>query len=268
MSKLKVSLLQMEQFQKDPDKNLEILRRYMSSMPEGTDLVVLPEMWITGFMTSKEELDERLISESYKVGKVTMSELSEEYHTAIYGSLIEPLEDGTLLNSGFFFDEGGELIGYYPKHQLFGPSGEKNYFRSGKERVQITFKGFTIRLAICYDLRFPVWLRQDRSLGLYDILLFCANWPISRADHWDLLLKARAIENQAFVVGANRVGAGPKGIHYPGLSAVYDGWGETLAIGRMWYEGWISAQLEKAALSHLRASFPVLETLDSFILTD
>ena len=256
----------MEQKQKDVEANLRAVRDFCRSLPEKTDLVVLPEMWTTGFMTTKGELERELIEESFQKGRDTMKALATEYGTAVYGSLIEPLPDGKLSNSAFFVDESGEERGYYPKHQLFGPGGEKKYFRAGDRRVQIEYKGFQVRLAVCYDLRFPVWLRQDRDLGLYDILLLCANWPSPRQEHWQTLLKARAIENQAFVVATNRVGKGPAGLSYPGRSAVYDAWGESIAVGDPARAGWLTATLSVDELVSTRKSFPVLDTLDPFSL--
>lgn len=177
----------MEQKQKDYEANLRAVRDFFRTLPEKTDIAVLPEMWTTGFMTTKEELDRELIEEAFQKGREAMKALASEYGTAVYGSLIEPLVNGKLSNSAFFVDESGKEIGYYPKHQLFGPGGEKKYFSAGDRRVQIAYKDFQIRLAVCYDLRFPIWLRQDRSLGLYDLLLFCANWPEPRQEHWQTL---------------------------------------------------------------------------------
>ena len=264
---LKGALLQMEQKQKAFADNIASVERYFEHLPEGTDLVVLPEMWTTGFMTSKEELDEGIISESFLMGKEAMARLSREHSVAVYGSLIEPLKDGKLSNSAYFYGRDGEITGYYSKHQLFGPGGERTYFEAGSERVQISFGGFRIRLAVCYDLRFPVWLRQDESLGLYDLLLVCANWPLPRDSHWQTLLKARAIENQAFVLATNRIGDGPKGLVYPGLSTALDGWGNELATGEKREAGWLTAELRLADIQKTRSSFPVLDTLDSFDLT-
>ena len=265
---LRVALLQMRQIQKDCRANLATVESAFGQLPPGTELAVLPEMWITGFMTSKGELDRTLLRESFEAGRETMSRLSRTYHTALYGSLIEPLEEeeGRLYNSGLFYDPSGELIGYYPKHQLFGPGGERDYFKAGDRRVQIAYGGFQIRLAVCYDLRFPVWLRQDESLGLYDLLLVCANWPEPRQDHWQTLLRARAIENQAYVAAANRIGPGPGSLTYPGLSALLDGWGKEIHAGDNRAEGWLTAELKRSALSRLRTVFPVLDTLDHFRL--
>lgn len=256
----------MEQKQKDYEANLRAVRDFFRTLPEKTDIAVLPEMWTTGFMTTKEELDRELIEEAFQKGREAMKALASEYGTAVYGSLIEPLVNGKLSNSAFFVDESGKEIGYYPKHQLFGPGGEKKYFSAGDRRVQIAYKDFQIRLAVCYDLRFPIWLRQDRSLGLYDLLLFCANWPEPRQEHWQTLLKARAIENQAFVAATNRVGKDPAGLHYPGLSAVYDAWGTSTAVGDSARAGWLTATLSADELATTRKSFPVLDTLDSFSL--
>ena len=264
---LSVALLQMEQSQKDPKRNLGTLLSFFDSFPKGTDLAVLPEMWITGFMTSREELDHELIRESFEEGKRAMQELSKRHSSAIYGSLIEPLEDGSLSNTALFFTPDGQQAGYYSKHQLFGPGGERDYFSSGKDRVQITYKGFELRLAVCYDLRFPVWLRQDRTLGLYDALLICANWPHPREKHWQTLLEARSIENQAYVIATNRIGNGPKGLVYPGLSAVLDAWGKEVQRGAKDAPGWLTATLSHEALDVTRSSFPVLDTLDRFSLT-
>ena len=263
---LKAALLQMKQKQKAYADNIASVENYFTRLPEGTELVVLPEMWTTGFMTSKEELDEEIIFESFRLGKEAMAKLSREYRVAVYGSLIEPLPGGKLSNSAYFYGSDGELMGYYPKHQLFGPGGERTYFEAGSNRVQITYGGFRIRLAVCYDLRFPVWLRQDEGLGLYDLLLVCANWPLPRDGHWQTLLKARAIENQAFVLATNRIGDGPKGLVYPGLSTALDGWGNELASGDMREAGWLTAELRLADIQKTRSSFPVLDTLDRFEL--
>ncbi len=261
---LNVALIQMEQRQCDVAWNISHLHDLLAREPmEGVDLLLLPEMWTTGFVT----IDEEGIEGAYDKGREAMRKLSERYGCAVYGSLLRKTESGRLANAGVFMDVNEGMEAEYHKVHLFGPGGEAKYFLAGDKRCVVSWRGWDILLTICYDLRFPVWMRYSAELP-YDLILCCANWPRPRQDAWKMLLRARAIDNQAYVLGCNRVGAGPKGLVYTGDSILSDPKGELLHDVIEGQEAVLRATLDLGKLRHFRTGFPVLADADPFTLLD
>lgn len=215
---LKVTLVQTELLWEDIQGNLQLLEKKMESISE-TDLIVLPEMFTTGFTMSPQNLAEPMEGPTVS----WMKALAQAKNAVICGSAIIT-ESGHYYNRFIAAYPGGESVIYDKKH-LFTLAGEDKSYQPGDQRVVFEVKGWTIRPMICYDLRFPVWARSrraDSNPWEYDLLLYVANWPKPRTIAWDTLLQARAIENQAYCVGVNRIGTDANGLEYVGHSAVYD----------------------------------------------
>lgn len=219
MSNLNVSLVQTEQFWEDKEANYAHLNQVFSEIGE-TDIIVLPEMFNTGFSMNPSALAEEMsTSEAFNWLKSKAAQKS----SAIYTSFMVK-ENDCFYNRGIFMLPSGEYV-KYDKRQLFSLAGEDHVFSAGKEKVIVEYKGWKILLQICYDLRFPEIQRNqldEFQKPEYDLLLTVANWPKSRSLHWKTLLTARAIENQCYVVGVNRVGTDGKGLEYSGDSVSVD----------------------------------------------
>ncbi len=198
----------------DKTANLAKTENQLAKLSGTTDLVVLPEMFTTGFCTDQLDLAET--NEGETMCKI--KDWAQKFNFAITGSFIAT-ENNNYYNRGFFaFPDGG--IQFADKRHLFSVGGEDKYFSSGENKPIISYCGFNIRLLVCYDIRFPVWSRNVDNQ--YDILIYVANFPASRIKNWDILLRARAIENQAYVCGVNCTGTDGAGIHYNGHSALLD----------------------------------------------
>ena len=252
---LKVALLQKEIAWGDPVKNRESFSNAISRCGRA-DLYILPEMFSTGFCSKSQFFAEP--SGNSSLG--WMKECALRFNAAIAGSIAID-EGGTCYNRFYFVKPNGETV-FYDKRPLFTYGGEDNFFKGGKERRIIEYKGFRILLQVCYDLRFPVF---SRNMQDYDLAIYVASWPASRAEVWSALLKARAIENQCYVIGVNRVGDDPES-HYSGNSAVIDAYGHTVAACTPEKEDTVCAELDLAELEEFRKKFPVLEDRDIFEL--
>jgi len=212
-----------------------------------TDLIVLPEMFSTGFTMRSRELAERMDGPTVQ----WMREQAAKLGAAIYGSVV--IEEGdAFTNRGLFVRPDGTVT-HYDKRHLFRMANEHDHYAAGKERVVVDWRGWRILLQICYDLRFPVF---SRNLNDYDLALYVANWPEARRYPWSQLLVARAIENLAYVVGVNRVGMDGKGIHYSGDSAAVDHKGERMVQLEAGRELTRTLRLQGQALVDLRTRFP------------
>lgn len=219
-----------------------------------SDLYVLPEMWSSGFTMQPE-----LHSESEPGPALAwMKQTSSRTGAAVAGS-VAVRENGSFRNRFYFVKPDGSVT-FYDKHHLFTYSGEDRQYEAGNERVLVEWKGIRFRLIVCYDLRFPLWCRNR---GDYDVLLCVASWPDRRSDAWKLLLRARAVENQCYVVAVNRVGDDPT-CHYTGDSAVIDAYGRTVAECRSGEESSCSAETDMEKLAEFREKFPVLRDADNF----
>jgi len=220
MESLKVTLVQSHLHWENPVANRAHFSSLINAIEEETDLIVLPEMFTTGFTMHPDNLFDEPDGETVS----WMQEIAKKKNAAITGSLIIK-EEGQYFNRLFFVTPEGAIKTYDKKH-TFTLAGEHKVFKAGTAIKQITYKGWKIRPLICYDLRFPVWARNTDD---YDVLLYVANWPDKRVAAWDALLKARAIENMAYCIGVNRIGLDGNGHQYTGHSAAYDVLGEHIS---------------------------------------
>lgn len=255
---MRISLIQTDIVWEDKTQNLSQLENKLAGLRQTTDLAVLPEMFTTGFSMNSHALAETMDGETI----ATLKQWSKKFGFAITGSFICS-EAGSYYNRAIFITPQGE-IRHYDKHHLFRMSQEPQHFRSGKEKCIFTYMGWNICLNICYDLRFPVWLR-NRS-NEYDLLIFVANWPIPRRNAWETLLCARALENQAYVCGVNRIGIDGNGLKYSGQSLVFNAKGERIVEFEDNEECIQTINLDKDALLSFRAKFPVWQDSDDFLL--
>lgn len=252
---MKVSVIQQDIVWGDPEHNVRHLDKVLAGAP-GSDLYVFPEMFTTGFATAEGAR----VESGPSVGLQWMKRKAAETGAAFAGSIALDPGDGMLVNRLYFVRPDGSFE-YYDKRHLFKYGGEHYRFNAGDRRVIVEYKDVRIMLAVCYDLRFPVWLRNR---GDYDALLVVANWPKPRRFAWDTLLRARAIENQCFVLAANRVGEDPECV-YTGGSAIIGPYGEDLEAAPDLKECVITQELNMKHLREFEAKFPVLADADAFI---
>lgn len=257
--KLRLSLLQSNILWEDKAGNLAKLGCLLPSLAGCTDIAVLPEMFSTGFTMRPE-----LFAEPTNGQTITqLRQWSKEYNIALAGSFIARDENFYYNKAFFLTPEGGEY--YYNKHHLFRLSEEPNHYQAGKERLIVNYRGWNIFIAICYDLRFPVWCR---NVGCeYDLMLVPASWPSSRERAWSILLPARAIENLCYIAGVNRVGHDGFGVKYTGASALYNAKGESQALFCESEEGIRTVELSLADLQNFRCKFSAWKDADGFVLT-
>lgn len=252
---MKVSILQHDIAWGNPTENRQHLELLIESAPEA-DLYVLPEMWSTGFATEPEGLAER-----DDATLQWMKQMASRYDAALAGSVAVE-ENGKFYNRLYFVKPDG-VVEYYDKHHLFSYGGEDKHYACGNKRVVVEWRGVRFLLTVCYDLRFPVWMRY---CGDYDAILCVANWPTVRIDSWNILLRARAIENQCFVVGVNRVGKDPN-CEYCGCSAIINPYGQIIVECERNSECSAEAVLDMQMLEAYRAKFPALNEKDKFEIT-
>lgn len=254
---MKITLLQSDIIWEDKNQNFTRLERLISEIPEGTDMVFLPEMFTTGFSMNPENLCE----DPGSVTEEWLQRMALRFKIGIGGSYIVN-EHNAYFNRWLFVASGGRVCKYDKRH-LFSPGNEHAFFSQGRDRIVFNFKELRISPNICYDLRFPVWSRCRND---YDLLVNSANWPQGRRDVWITLLRARAIENQCYVAGINRVGIDGTGISYCGDSMIIDPKGEVIASGRQNSECIVSADISLEELKDFRCKFPVLDDGDAFNL--
>lgn len=252
---MKIALLQSDIEWAMPCRNRFGAEAMIASAP-GCDLYVLPEMFSTGFCTSPEGVAEPEPCDSLK----WMKDSAEMFSAAIAGSVAVE-ENGRFFNRFYFVTPDGNAV-HYDKRHLFTYGGEHLKFTAGKERKIVEYKGVRILLQVCYDLRFPVW---SRNRGDYDMALYVASWPETRADAWRQLLKARAIENQCFVAGVNRIGTDPSN-SYCGGTMLIDPYGKVIAECADGMESVAVAEISMEELAAFRQKFPVLDDADDFEL--
>lgn len=252
---MKVVILQRDIAWADPAENVRQATAAIDRQP-GADLYVLPEMFSTGFATRPEGVAEKADSETLH----WMVRQAAARDAAVAGSLA--VEDGGRHYNRLYFVHPDGRVETYDKRHLFTYSGEDRHYTRGTRRTIVPFRGVRFLLQVCYDLRFPVW---SRNRGDYDVALYVASWPASRIAAWSALLRARAIENQCYVVGVNRVGRDPVA-EYSGASVVIDPYGHTLAACEDYRTGEAEAVLDMERLASFRRKFPVLEDGDAFSL--
>ena len=254
---MKVTILQLNSIWGNPEENIKKAERLMSESID-SDLFVLPEMWSTGFATEPIGIAE---DENKCKALSWMKEMANKYQIAISGSLAI-LQNGIYRNRLYFINGRNGLVSYYDKHHLFRYGHEDRYYKPGGEHTIVEYMGFRILLLTCYDLRFPLWSRYAEDLK-YDMIICVANWPESRQNAWKILTRARAIENQAFVVACNRVGD-DKYCHYRGQSAIISPIGKTLVNCPPNKESSVSFFLNLESLVQQRAKFKVLDDRDQW----
>ena len=257
---LKTTIIQTNLFWQDREANINMFEEKIMSLKENTDLIVLPEMFTTGFTMDAENNAEHCINELQFVPTVKkMQEWSKNKDSAICGSLIVE-EKGIYYNRLYFVKPDGSYQ-YYDKRHLFRMAGEAEHYSAGSEKVIIEYKGWKIKPLICYDLRFPIWSRNVNNE--YDLLIYVANWPAPRSTAWQTLLKARAAENLAYCIGVNRVGKDENDFHYSGNSAIIDFKGETVFENEN-DEVSHTETLSKRDLDSYRKRFPAHLDADTF----
>jgi predicted amidohydrolase len=258
MTTLNTLLVQAQLRWKNPQRNREHLEQLVTEAPGDLDLAVLPETFTTGFLGDADLPEEGMDGPTVS----WMQRLAEARKCALAGSAVIT-ERGRRFNRLLFVTPDGE-VGHYDKRHLFAFGGENLRYTAGRRRVIFDYLGWRINLQVCYDLRFPAWCRNRDD---YDLMLLVANWPAKRVGHWSLLLEARAIENQAWVIGVNRVGEDGNGIQYPGCSVVHDPLGARVAdLGGT--EGCQRVELDLATVAEVRSRFPFQADADRFELTD
>jgi len=249
---MKVTILQRNIIWARPKENQQRAEKAMIA-EQGSDIYVLPEMWSTGFATHPEG-----IAEADGSSLQWMQKMAAQLNAAVCGSIATDI-DGNYRNRFYFVYPNGQYK-YYDKHHLFTFGGEHKHFTAGNERVIVEFRGVRILLQVCYDLRFPTFARNSND-DRYDIAIYVASWPTARIKAWSALLTARAIENQAFIIGVNRVGKDP-GNDYCGASVILDAYGDTLAACTLNDDCAVTAELDMEALAAFRIKFPVLNDAD------
>ncbi len=256
---LRVTLVQSDIFWEDKVRNLGLCGKILESLSGKTDLVIFPEMFTTGFTMRAKALAETSEGETVRM----LRQWSAAYQMAISGSFIAENSSGQYFNRGFFIAPSGEQY-FYDKRHLFRMGAEHETFSPGNRQLTLQYKGWNIRLVVCYDLRFPVWIRNVDNA--YDLLICCANWPDTRKKVWETLLQARAYENYCYVCGVNRVGTDGEGLHYDGGSLLIDPKGKRL-IRAIKSEPQIrTATIYKEPLERLRKKFPAWMDADLFKL--
>jgi omega-amidase len=254
---LRILIIQSAISWKDTAGNLQRYSSLMQRSEQPVDLILLPEMFTTGFISTPDDVTESMQEKALSWLKQTAVRLN----CGVAGSMIVS-EDNTYYNQLICAHPTSETD-YYNKRHLFRVAGEEDQYSRGLQRTVSRIKGWRICWQICYDLRFPVWCRNQ---GDYDILVFVANWPASRGDVWNTLLRARAIENQCYVLGVNCIGEDGNHISYHGDSSVIDPKGNRINDPDNGEEKLIYAELSHSSLVDFRNKFPVLRDADKFMI--
>ena len=256
MTTIKVSIVQYNIEWENKQANFRKIEK-LANQIDTTDLIVLPEMFSTGFSMNVSGMAEKMNGLSVN----WMKQFSVEKNAAVCGSLIIE-EDRKYYNRLLFVQPDGQIHRYDKRH-LFSMGDEQKHYSPGNKRLIVDFRGFRILPLICYDLRFPVWSRNQND---FDLMIYVANWPTPRRKAWKTLLKARAIENQSYLVAANRTGTDANGINYSGDSYTIDGKGKITRKLEKSEEGAISEKFSLESLQKFRQKFSVLNDADRFSL--
>ena len=261
MNNLKITVIQSNLYWENKTENLKMFSEKIVAIKEQTDLIVLPEMFTTGFSMSPEKLFDTMDGETIQ----WMKQEAENKNCVITGSFICK-ENGRYYNRLVWMKADGSYECYDKRH-LFRMAQEDKHYTAGDKKIIVELNGWKICPLICYDLRFPVWARQNSGTENagpeYDVLIYVANWPERRSLAWKTLLQARAIENQCYVVGVNRVGNDGNNIYHSGDSMVVD------PLGEVFYhqkdaEAIYTISLDKAHLENIREKLPFLKDADDF----
>jgi predicted amidohydrolase len=255
MQDLKITIIQTKLFWENPEKNLTMLGEKIDAITEETDLIILPEMFTTGFTMNAASFAEKEKGSTL----LWMIDKAVAKNADVIGSIIAE-EHNKYFNRLYWVKSSGNYVKYDKRH-LFRMAGEHKIYSSGRKKIIQEIKGWKILPLICYDLRFPVWSRAPKYD--YDVLVYVANWPERRSSHWRLLLKARAVENQAYVIGVNRVGKDGMDISYKGESAIIDPLGNII-MQEAEKEFVHMEKLSWEKLHKYRTKFPVWMDSDTF----
>lgn len=261
---LTITTIQTNLHWENRDANLRMLEDKLRNLEQPTEIVVLPEMFSTGFSMRPAELAESMDGETVN----WMKDMSARYKVVLAGSVIIE-EEGKFYNRFIWMLPNGQY-GIYDKRHRFAFAGEDRFYTAGNKRMIASVKGWKINLQVCYDLRFPVWARQqlhtndsDEPVPEYDVLIYVANWPERRSHAWKTLLCARAIENQCYVIGVNRVGKDGNDIYHSGNTMVIDPLGEVL-YHMADEEDIFTITLQREHLENVRSKFPFWRDGDEF----
>jgi len=257
MKELSITIIQTSLHWENAQANRVQFSNLMEQVSGKTDLIVLPEMFTTGFSMKAPKLAESMQGETHQ----WMISEAKKHNAAICGSVIIT-EGGKYFNRLFFALPDGSYKTYDKRH-TFTLAGEDKTYAAGSDKLIIEYRGWKICPLVCYDLRFPVWARNVED---YDVLLYVANWPTKRISAWDALLKARAIENMCYTVGVNRVGEDENGHNYVGHSAIYDVLGEQISTKDFENEFVETIRLSKEHIESLRDRLQFLNDRDNFTL--
>jgi len=261
MSDIRIALLQSDLQWENPKANLKMFEKKINGINENVDIVVLPEVFTTGFTMEPMGVAEPFKGDTFR----WMEKTARERNIVLVGS--KPVqENGKFYNRLIWMQPDGNYYKYDKRH-LFSFAGETKNYSPGKERVIVEYKGWKFLLIICYDLRFPVWCKNNYNseYGLeYDCIINIANWPAPRRHVWDILLKARAIENQSYMVGVNRIGEDGNGVKHRGDSAVICPKGEVLSTLKPDEEKTDIVNMSRKTLDEFRSKFRVWEDWDNF----
>lgn len=258
LESLNIHFLQLNLHWEQARSNRDKIEQMLRDAPPA-DLILLPEMFSTGFSMKAEQLAETPQGKTFQ----WMQQMAAEREAAVCGSLITE-DQGLYYNRLYFVEPSGDFT-TYDKHHLFTLAGEEKVYSPGQKKVSVNYRGWRINLQVCYDLRFPVWCRNDEE---FDLQLFVANWPERRSYAWRQLLRARAIENVTYVAGLNRVGPDGNQVDHSGDSALIDPLGEAVAEAEAGREMLFSAEASKENLAKIRKRFAFLKDRDSFSLSE
>ena len=275
MSTLTITTIQSSLHWEDKQANLAMFEKKILGIAEKTEIVILPEMFSTGFSMKPEQLADTMEGETV----AWMQKVAAQKRIVLTGSVIIE-EEGHYFNRLIWMLPNGQF-GFYDKRHLFAYANEHEHYMPGQKRLIASVKGWKINLIVCYDLRFPIWCRQSRTAIVqgdpteeelmepiapeYDLLICVANWPERRNHAWKTLLQARAIENQAYVVGVNRVGNDGNNIYHSGDTMIADAMGQVLYT-REHEDDIFTITLKKDALEEVRQKLPFLEDADDFMI--
>jgi omega-amidase len=254
-NQLKIAILQSDLVWENPDENRNNFSKKIKKISDDTDLIVLQEMFTTGFTMNAEKVAETMNDSTI----AWMLQKAKEKDALVIGSII--IKVNNKFYNRLIVAFPNEELKYYDKRHLFSFAGEDKIFTSGSKKLIFEYKGFRICPLICYDLRFPVWARNTEEI---DLLIYVANWPNARMLAWDTLLKARAIENLCYVIGLNRVGIDNNDLVYTGHSVVNNAFGETILNCGKNTEIIKSLSLEKKYIDDIRHKFRFLDDRDKF----
>lgn len=251
---MKTALIQTDIVWENPSENRKILEEKIDDLIENVDLIILPEMFTTGFTMHPEVVAETMKGETL----LWLKEIAATKNCAITGSLVVAENENYYNRMVFVFPNGATQ--HYDKKHLFTLAGEDQVYTSGKEKVIVNYMGWKICLQVCYDLRFPVFSRNTEN---YDLLIYVASWPKVRTNAWDILLKARAVENLSYAIGVNRIGTDNNNLEYIGHSQLIDELGNYM-IEPTEKEGVFIAYLDKSKMLETRNKLNFLNDKDTF----